>query len=101
MSDRFISPKATSEMVSYPVRSIRRMVTEGRFPKPVQLSENRIAYLESEVAAWMNERLKASGKEPSIRIHSHEKETPDQELTDPNPVQLGSSHAHGKYVNSR
>lgn len=63
MTDRFLSPKATSEMVSYPVRSIRRMVTEGNFPQPVSLSANRIAYLESEVQAWMVERLKASGKE--------------------------------------
>jgi len=62
MSDRFLSPKATSEMVSYPVRSIRRMVTEGNFPQPVNLGAKRIAYLESEVQAWMVERLKASGK---------------------------------------
>jgi len=62
MSDRFLSPKSTSEMVSYPVRSIRRMVTEGKFPKPINLSEKRIAYLESEVKAWMADRVKASGK---------------------------------------
>ena len=63
MNDRFLSPKTTSEMVSYPVRSIRRMVTEGTFPQPINLSANRIAYLESEVKTWMIERLKASGKE--------------------------------------
>ncbi|MEP3637283.1 MAG: AlpA family phage regulatory protein [Paracoccaceae bacterium] len=62
MTDRFLSPKATSEMVSYPVRSIRRMVVEGNFPKPISLSEKRIAYLESEVKSWMAEKLKASDK---------------------------------------
>ena len=62
MSDRFLSPKQTSEMISLPTRSIRRLVTEGRFPTPVQLSEKRIAYLESEVVGWMAEKVKASGK---------------------------------------
>lgn len=94
MSDRFLSPKATSEMVSLPVRSIRRLVTEDRFPAPVKLSEKRIAYLQSEVDAWMDDKLKASGKEPSKRILSPEKATPDQGLTAPNPVQLESQIGH-------
>ena len=94
MSDRFLSPKATSEMVSIPVRSIRRLVTEGRFPTPVQLSPNRIAYLQSEVVAWMDDKLTASGKEPSKRILSPEKATPDQGLTAPDPVQLESRIGH-------
>ncbi|MEO0566709.1 MAG: AlpA family phage regulatory protein [Pseudomonadota bacterium] len=94
MSDRFLSPKATSEMVSLPVRSIRRLVTEGRFPSAVHLSEKRIAYLQSEVENWMADKLKASGKEPSKRILSFEKETPDQGLTAPDPAQLESRIEH-------
>ena len=63
MNERFLSPKATSEMVSLPVRSIRRMVTEDKFPKPFPVGAKRIAYLESDVKAWMIERLKAAGRD--------------------------------------
>ncbi|WP_299698836.1 AlpA family transcriptional regulator [uncultured Tateyamaria sp.] len=101
MSDRFLSPKTTSEMVSLPARSIRRMVAQGKFPKSFPVGQKRVAYLESQVVAWMNERLKAAGLEPSIRILSPEKETLDQGLTAPEPVQVESSDANVKYVNSR
>ncbi|WP_416172407.1 helix-turn-helix transcriptional regulator [Agrobacterium salinitolerans] len=31
----------------------------GHFPKPVQISTRRIAYVRSEVTAWLDERIAA------------------------------------------
>jgi prophage regulatory protein len=32
-------------------------IKHGRFPRPVRLSANRVAWLESEVAAWLVARI--------------------------------------------
>lgn len=37
--------------------SIYRMFDKNQFPRPVNLSESRIAFVESEVIAWQAERL--------------------------------------------
>lgn len=35
-------------------------VSEGKFPEPVNLGGRSVAWLESEVDTWMQERIKAS-----------------------------------------
>ncbi len=37
--------------------SLYRMIAEGRFPAPVRLSERARAWAESEVLAWIAERV--------------------------------------------
>jgi prophage regulatory protein len=37
----------------------RRLSKSGRFPKPVQLSNRRIAYIEEEIDAWIAAKLAA------------------------------------------
>jgi prophage regulatory protein len=36
---------------------VEQLISEGRFPKPVRLSTRRIAWLESEVIAWQQDRI--------------------------------------------
>jgi prophage regulatory protein len=36
---------------------IETLIKEGRFPKPVKLSTRRIAWLESEIIAWQQQRI--------------------------------------------
>jgi prophage regulatory protein len=36
---------------------VEALIAEGRFPKPVRLSTRRIAWLESEIIAWQQERI--------------------------------------------
>jgi prophage regulatory protein len=38
--------------IGYTRRHLRDLCAEGKFPKPVQLSEARIAWIEDEVDAW-------------------------------------------------
>ncbi len=35
-------------------------VSEGRFPEPVNIGERSVAWLESEVDAWINQKIKQS-----------------------------------------
>jgi prophage regulatory protein len=35
---------------------IRKLVADGKFPKPISLGKQRVAFLESEVDAWIRER---------------------------------------------
>jgi prophage regulatory protein len=36
---------------------VEQLISEGRFPKPVKLSTRRIAWLESEIIAWQQDRI--------------------------------------------
>jgi prophage regulatory protein len=42
----------TEKGVPYTRRHLRDLVRDGKFPKPVELSEARIAWIEDEVDAW-------------------------------------------------
>jgi prophage regulatory protein len=36
--------------------SVYRLMSEGSFPAPLKLSGNRVAFLASEITAWLNAR---------------------------------------------
>ncbi|MBK8970497.1 MAG: AlpA family transcriptional regulator [Hahellaceae bacterium] len=36
---------------------IYELMAEGKFPKPVSLGSNRVAWLRSEVFAWIDQRI--------------------------------------------
>ena len=59
--------KATqvSARTSISIPHIRRLAREGKFPQPIQLTENRSGWLESEADEWLSECLRkhhAGGK---------------------------------------
>lgn len=62
MSEKFITKEEVVERTAIKPRTLRGMVQRGLFPAPVKISPQRIAYVESEVEAWMSERLKEAGK---------------------------------------
>ncbi|MGN5084925.1 helix-turn-helix transcriptional regulator [Aeromonas sp. 31P] len=37
-----------------------QMISDGHFPKPIKLTAGRTAWLESDIAAWINSRISAS-----------------------------------------
>ncbi len=39
------------------IQHITRLEKEGRFPKRVQLTQNRVGWVESEVDEWLQERI--------------------------------------------
>jgi prophage regulatory protein len=54
---QFLTPKATCAKIALSRATLDRMVADGRFPKPLQLTERRLAYNAADVEAWMAEQL--------------------------------------------
>jgi prophage regulatory protein len=42
--------------ITYSRFHLSRLTREGKFPQPIRLSANRIAWLESELQNWIRER---------------------------------------------
>lgn len=54
---RLIRRKEVQAKTGLGASSIYALMSEGRFPKPVTLSIRRVAWVESEVDAWIAERV--------------------------------------------
>lgn len=57
MTERFLRLPAVIEATGLSMRTIYRMAKAGKFPKQIPLSENSVAWRESEVAAWQKARI--------------------------------------------
>ena len=70
MSDRFITKTQAVDMCGISAVTIWRLETRGEFPQRRQVSANRVAYLESEVVAWMASRGKDYRESPKLKKQS-------------------------------
>ena len=59
MSRKLIDMKAACRLTSLSRTAINKFRAEGHFPRPVQLSEKRIAFVEAEVEEWIDQRIAA------------------------------------------
>lgn len=59
---KILSAKAVAAKTSLSIPHIRRAVKKGSFPKPVQLSEARMGWLESDIDAWVSAISTKSGE---------------------------------------
>jgi prophage regulatory protein len=48
-----------SELIPYSQNHLRRLEAKGQFPKRIRIGENRVAWVEAEVEAWIEERINA------------------------------------------
>lgn len=55
---RILSKKELRALVLYSPAHIDRLEKAGRFPRRVQLGPGRVGWLESEVLAWLEERIR-------------------------------------------
>src|SRR2546423_1325175 len=55
--DRVLTLKQVTLFVPYSSRHIRRLERAGEFPRAVALGPKRRAYLEREVADWLEEKI--------------------------------------------
>ena len=55
---RILKAKEVAERTSISVPHIRRLSRDGKFPKPIVLTENRSGWLESDVDEWISECLR-------------------------------------------
>lgn len=54
---RLIRRKEVQSKTGFGASSIYAEMAKGKFPKPIQISERRVAWLESEIDAWIAERI--------------------------------------------
>ncbi len=54
---RILSKREVKKLVLYSPQHIARLEKVGMFPKRVQLGPNRVGWVESEVADWLENRL--------------------------------------------
>ena len=47
----------TKKGIPYSRTHIKRLINEGKFPKPIKLSDWRRAFVEEEIDAWIAERI--------------------------------------------
>lgn len=62
-SARLLSPKQVCARAALSRSTIARLVETGKFPKPVRITEGRIAFVEDEVSAWIHDRISACREE--------------------------------------
>ena len=55
---RMLSAKEVAEKTSFSTGHLRRLAKENKFPKPVQISENRSGWLEEDVNKWIEGRIR-------------------------------------------
>ena len=59
---RFIRVREVLQKTGIGRTTLHRLRIEGTFPQAVSISENSIAFVESEVEAWMSERMAARSR---------------------------------------
>ncbi len=59
MTERFISVAEVLDRVGFSRTHLYRKINAGSFPRPVPLGPQKVAFLESEIVQWMDERLRA------------------------------------------
>ena len=59
MGIRILSKKDLRQLVLYSPAQIDRLEKAGRFPKRVRLGPCRVGWVEEEVLAWLEDRLRA------------------------------------------
>ena len=55
--EKLIVLPQVQEQVPYSASHIWRLERTGQFPKRVRLGKNRVAWLQSEVSAWVEDKL--------------------------------------------
>lgn len=57
MSDRLISMEEVAHRVCLSKSKVYNLINAGRFPKPVPVARHRIAFVECEVQAWIEQLI--------------------------------------------
>ena len=50
---RLLRISAVAKRVEFHAVSVRRLIRDGKFPAPIRLGENRVAWIETEIDEWL------------------------------------------------
>jgi prophage regulatory protein len=57
--DHFVNERAALAAAGVKSRStLRSMIEEGRFPRPIRVSRGRVAWSAAEIAGWQKDRMR-------------------------------------------
>jgi prophage regulatory protein len=59
MDMHLLSPKRVTELTSLSRASLDRLVAAGSFPRPIRITDRRLAFNAESVEAWMREKVAA------------------------------------------
>lgn len=54
---RLISRKKVEQITSLSRSSIYLLMSKDRFPKPIQIGDQRVAWVEQEITNWVEDRI--------------------------------------------
>jgi prophage regulatory protein len=57
---QLVKRKKVEELTSLSKSSLYRLMSDGIFPKPIRLGSKSVAWLKSDVEAWIDDRISAS-----------------------------------------
>ena len=60
---KILKVKEVAEELNVSVQQIYKLVSKGRFPKPIKLGERGSGWLTSEIDAWLQSRVDARDEE--------------------------------------
>ncbi|EDN5320730.1 AlpA family phage regulatory protein [Salmonella enterica] len=63
MSNSFIRLPEVQRRTGYSKAWLYRLISEKRFPQPVKIGSRAIAFIESEIDEWINQRITESRSE--------------------------------------
>lgn len=61
----FLRLKEVSRRTTYSRTRIYELIQDGKFPAPIHLGLRAVAWLESDIDAWMDERIAATKQRAS------------------------------------
>jgi prophage regulatory protein len=75
----FIRRREVHRRTSLSDAQIYRLEAEGKFPKRVKLSQRAVGWIESEVDAWIEARIRVAGRIPAPPLPRRRR--PDDQTT--------------------
>lgn len=63
MSNNLLRMPEIMRRTGYCKAWIYRLISQGKFPRPIKIGSRAIAFVESEVDDWINQRIEESRKE--------------------------------------
>lgn len=63
MSNNLLRMSEIMRRTGYGKAWIYRLISQGKFPRPIKIGTRAIAFVESEVDDWINQRIEESRKE--------------------------------------
>lgn len=64
LPERFLRRHEVEKLTGYKTSAIYAKMHDGSMPKAIRIGANRVAWLESEIHAWMEQRI-AESRTPS------------------------------------